>query len=417
METITVRIDYRWYILSLVVMTNMLVVAVPLMGMSVLAKEISQDLNLNLTQVGFIWGIGSLPAILTSLLGGVIGDKVGPKRVLIVSSLLTGLLGAARGLAVDFFSMVVIVFLLGALIPFVPMNSIKTVGQWFPGRQLGLANGLISMGMALGFLLGSLLSATTFSPLLGGWRNVLIAYGVAGASFGIPWFFVRTLPAQQVSVGQGLSLPATVMQVIRVRNIWVLGFTLFGVSGCIQGVLGYLPIYLRDLGWEAIRADGALSAFHTISMLFVLPIALWSDRIGSRKRLLTVAILMVALGTGLLSFAPDGWVWLAVLLAGFVRDAFMAIFITMVIETEGIGTLYAGTATGLTMAISGIGNMIAPPLGNSLAVLWPGAPFAFWAALSLLGMACLSFLKRDGTTIENVFMENVLEPGSDLKTL
>lgn len=401
------RNNYKWYILGLVVLTNMFVVAMPAMGMSVLAKEISQALHLNLVQVGFVWGIGSLPAIVTSLLGGAIGDKVGPKRVLIVSSLVAGLLGAARGLATDFTSLMVIVIVLGALIPFVSMNGIKTVGQWFPAHQLGLAAGLISMGMAFGFLLGSLLSATTFSPLLGGWRNVLIVYGVAGALFSIPWLFVRTNPAHQLPAGMGMSMREAVSHVIRVKNIWLLGFTLFGVGGCIQGVLGYLPMYLRDIGWEAIRADGALSAFHTISMIFVLPIALWSDRIGSRKQLLTVAIVMVMIGTGLLSFASGGWIWLAVLLTGFVRDAFMALFLTMVIETEGIGTRYAGTATGLTMAISGIGNMIAPPLGNSLAVWWSGAPFVFWTILVLLGMVCLFFVEgktHKGTSfpLENV---------------
>ncbi len=405
------HINYKWYILCLVVLTNMLVVAMPAMGMSVLAKEISQDLNLNLVQVGFVWGIGSLPAVLTSLLGGAIGDKVGPKRVLIVSSLLAGLLGAARGLVVDFFSMIVIVILLGALIPFVVMNSLKTVGQWFPAHQLGLANGLISMGMALGFLLGSLLSATTFSPLLGGWRNVLIVYGIAGALFSIPWLFARTLPLYYHSIGQSLSMRAAVLHVLRLKNIWLLGFALFGVSGCIQGTLGYLPLYLRNAGWEAIRADGALSAFHTLSMVFVLPIALWSDRLGSRKRLLLIASLMVALGTGLLSFANGVWIWLAVLLTGFVRDAFMAIFITMVIETEGVGPVYAGTATGFTMAISGIGNVIAPPLGNSLAVLWPSAPFAFWSGLTVLGMVCLSLVKKRKLNVGAVVLESALKQG------
>ncbi len=154
--------NYKWYILTLSILTNMFVVAIPAMGMSVLAKEIAQDLHLSLVQVGIVWGIGSLPAIFISLISGVVGDKVGPKRVLIVSSLLGGLLGAARGLTNDFFSLIVVVILLGALIPFVAINNIKTVGQWFPPHQLGLANGLISMGMALGFLLGSLLSATTF---------------------------------------------------------------------------------------------------------------------------------------------------------------------------------------------------------------------------------------------------------------
>lgn len=399
---------YKWYILTLVVLTSMLVVAMPTMGMSVLAKDISQDLGLDLVQVGIVWGVGALPGIFTSLIGGVIGDKVGPKRVLIVGSLLAGLLGAARGLAVDFQSMTVIVILQGALIPFVMMNGIKTAGQWFPTRQLGLANGVISMGMAFGFMLGALLSATTLSPLVGGWRNVLIAYGVAGALFSIPWFFARTLPLHHHAAGQRLSMRAAVAHIVRLKNIWLLGFTLFGVGGSIQGILGYLPLYLRGLGWQPFLADGALSAFHMVSMIFVLPIALWSDRLGSRKGLLTAAALLVALGAGLLSFASGLWVWLAVLMTGFVRDAFMAIAITMIIETEGVGPVYAGTATGFTMALSGIGLAIAPPLGNSLAVWWPGAPFALWSVLAAMGLICLSFVRGRSYRVDPLALDNSL---------
>jgi len=393
---------YKWYILTLVVLTNMLVVAIPAMGMSVLAKEISTALKLNLVQVGIIWGIGSLPGIVTSLLGGVIGDKFGPKRVLGIFSLAAGLLGAARSLVPDFFTLALVVVFVGALTPVITMSGFKATGQWFPPRQLGLANGLISMGMALGFLLGSFLSATVFSPLLGGWRNVLLAYGLAGALMSIPWFFSRTLPLRQPATGGSLSIRGAIRQVASLKNIWLLGFTLFCIGGCIQGMLGYLPLYLRGQGWEAIRADGALSAFHLTSMIFVLPIALWSDRLRSRQRLLLVVALMEVLGAGLLSFASGGLVWAAVLLAGFVRDAFMAIFLTMVVETEGIGPIYAGTATGLTMTISSLGNVIAPPLGNSLAIIWPGAPFAFGAVLAALGLLCLSLVKNKipaGTSI------------------
>ena len=57
---------YKWYVLALVVLTNMFVNAMPAMGMSVLAKEISQDLNMDVVQVGIVWGIVSLPAIFTS---------------------------------------------------------------------------------------------------------------------------------------------------------------------------------------------------------------------------------------------------------------------------------------------------------------------------------------------------------------
>jgi cyanate permease len=265
--------------------------------------------------------------------------------------------------------------------------------------------------MALGFLLGSLFSATTFSPLLGGWRNVLIVYGVLGAAFGIPWFFVRTPPLILGASRQGPSMRAAVSHVLRLKEIWLLGLALFGVGGCIQGLLGYLPLYLRGIGWEAIRADGALSAFHTLSMIFVLPIALWSDRLGSRKGLLLIATLSIVFGTGSLGFASGVGIWIGVLMAGFVRDAFMAIFITMVMEAEGVGPVYAGTATGLTMAVSGIGNLIAPPLGNSLAVLWPGAPFVFWSGLSALGMVCLILIKKKSLRTESIGLGNALEQG------
>ena len=382
---------YKWYLLALVMLTNMFISAIPGMAMSVLSKEISLDLNLSLAQVGVVWGIYSLPAILTSLLAGAIGDRLGPKRVLVVGCLIMGLLGAARGLAQNFAAMTAIIILMGVFSPFINTNGIKTCGMWFPPRQLGVANGGISLGMALGFLVGSMLSATVLSPLLGGWRNVLILYGFVGAFFAIPWFFSHAAPHDHPSAGatRHISIPQALRRVARIKNIWLLGLTLFGVGGCIQGLLGYLPLYLRNIGWQPLYADGAISAFHAISLVFTLPIALYSDRLGKRKRLLFIAAVLIALGTGLLSVASGLWIWAGVLLAGFVRDGFMAIFTTMIIETEGVGPSYAGTAWGLSMAISGIGNVVAPPLGNSLAHFGPSVPFAFWAGLAVFGIICL----------------------------
>lgn len=384
---------YKWYILTLVILTNMFVIAMPAMGMSVLAKEISLDLRLNVVQVGMIWGVGSLPAIFTSLLGGGIGDKFGPKRVLAASSMAAGLLGASRGLATGFNSMMVIVMLVGAVIPFVSMNGFKIAGQWFPTSQLGLANGLISMGMALGFMLGSMFSATVLSPFLGSWQNVLILYGILGAVFSIPWAFVKTAYQHQKSEPR-MSIRAAIWQVVQIKNVWLLALTLFGVGGCIQGVLGYLPLYLRNIGWDAMRADATLSAFHTASMIFVMPISIWSDRLRSRKGLLISTTLLVAVGAILLIVVKGNWIWVAVLMAGFVRDAFMAILITMIVETEGVGRVYAGTATGFVMALSGISNTIAPPLGNSLAKISPAMPFSLWAIWAIFGVICLSMFKK-----------------------
>lgn len=249
------------------------------------------------------------------------------------------------------------------------------------------------MSMALGFMIGSLFSATTFSPALGGWRNVLLAYGLIGAAFSIPWIFTKTR-TDPSPTGTSLSIPQAMRHIAGLKNIWLLGLGLFGIGGAIQGTLGFLPLYLRDLGWQPAQADSVLSAFHATSLICVLPIALWSDRLRSRKPLLLMAALMITSGLGLLSIVSGGMVWLAVILSGSVRDAFMAIFTTMTIETEHVGPLYAGTAVGFAMALSSISNVIAPPIGNSLAGQWRGAPFAFWAILAAFGLLCLSLVKE-----------------------
>lgn len=387
---------YRWYILALATLTNSLVAAAPAMAMPVLFDRISAELNLSLVQIGFIWGINALPGVLTILFGGLIGDRFGPKRVLIFACLMVGLTGASRGLAFNFFSLAAAMFVFGLFTPFITMNSFKTCGLWFSGRQIGLASGFLSMGMALGFMLGSMFSATFLDPWLGGWRQVLYLYGAINIGLCLPWLFTRRVPAalQHLPTAGTKSMTQTLAYVARIRNVWMFGLAIFGISGCIQGTLGYLPLYLRGQNWPAASADGALAAFHTFSLVFVVPMALLSDRLGTRKKVLLAAGVLIALGISLLSFAQGAMVWIAVCLAGMSRDGFMAVYMTSILETEGVGPAFAGTATGLAMVFSGLGNLIAPPLGNSLAYISPGLPFLFWAAMTVPGFIGLLFARE-----------------------
>jgi MFS family permease len=186
--------------------------------------------------------------------------------------------------------------------------------------------------------------------------------------------------------------------VARIRNVWLLGLAILGIGGAIQGPLGYLPLYLRGLGWAPARADGALALFHTASMICVIPIALASDRLGSRKWILIGAALFIITGIALLSVVDGSPVWIAVSVAGFTRDGFMAVFMTMIIETEGVGPAYAGTAAGAVMVFSGIGSWIAPPMGNAMAEVRPGLAFLFWAVLGLAGFVGLCLAREQKRT-------------------
>ena len=88
---------YRWYILVLAALTHTLVVGMPMMSLPVLFDEIGTDLSLNLVQIGYVWGASSLLGIAMSLTGGVIGDRIGARRMLVFACLLSGVTGGNAG--------------------------------------------------------------------------------------------------------------------------------------------------------------------------------------------------------------------------------------------------------------------------------------------------------------------------------
>jgi MFS family permease len=184
--------------------------------------------------------------------------------------------------------------------------------------------------------------------------------------------------------------------VSRLRGVWLIGLSLLGFMGCIQGVTGYLPLYLRDIGWVPSSADGALAAFNIAGAIGAIPIALLSDKLGIRKMIL-IALMILAIGsTVLLPFFTNESVWVLAFLIGFTRDPCIALSIAMILEDEGVSVAYAGTALGLLNTISQSSGAFSPPLGNSLASISSGTPFFFWTALAIMGAFILSFVKETG---------------------
>jgi MFS family permease len=397
MKADTTRVQsesYKWLVLTISAFTFTFVMAIPQMSLPVLFDEISAELDLSLVQVGWIWGVGSVLGILMGLIGGPVGDRFGPRRTLAAACLLMGIAGAARGLSNSFTMLALTTLIAGFGQWSIPMNIHKTCGIWFPEKQLGMANGSVAFGMAFGFLLGSLLAATVFSPILGGWRNVLFVYGAVAIVFSMFWWFSQEkagVEGQQCN--QMITFRKAIGHVVRLRNVWLLCIATAGVTGCVYGMLGFLPLHLRDLGWEPAIADSTLASFHAVSMLFTIPIALFSDRVGSRRGVLMASAILIGTGTGLLGFTSGALISVAVLLAGISRDGFMAITMTAVMEEKGIGARFAGTATGLNMSVIGISNFFAPPVGNWLAKFGTGFPFLFWAALVFLGFTGYLFMR------------------------
>jgi len=381
----------------LAALTHTFVVAMPMMSMPVLFKEISEDLDLSLVQIGTVWSMIPLAGMFVVLIGGLLGDRFGVKRTLSTICFLAGLAGALRGLSDNFTSLAVTMFLFGLLNASTPINVHKVAGIWFPGRQLGLANGILSLGMGLGFTAGAMISATILSPLLGGWRNVLFLYGAVSIGISILWLLTRSEPGRLESPTDYVStvpFRRALSRVVRIRGVWLLGLILLCRMACSTGMIGYLPLYLRELGWTAASADGALAASNSASMMVAIPMVLLSGRLGSRKVVLFGAMLVTAISVALLSVVGGAMLWVLVIMANITRDGFMAVIITMITEKEGVGAMYAGTALGLAMTFSRVGGIVSPPLGNSLAGINPGLPFIFWAGWAAAGLFGFYFVKE-----------------------
>lgn len=366
--------------------------------MPVLFKEISDELGLNLVQVGIIWGMISLAGLLSCLIGGVLGDRFGFKRIITAAIFLTALTGAMRGLANDFMSLVATIFFFGFISSIIMINTPRVSRIWFSQNNFGLSTGIQATGMSLGFTLGAMISATVLSPLLGGWRNIFYLYGLITIIIGILWLFTVREPQSSQPKSSSLRLPMlqSISQVSHIQGVWLLGLALAGYLGCLQGVIGYLPLYLRDIGWSSAGADGALAALNIASAFGPIPLTLLSDKIGRRKVILLSLALLAFIGTILLFVYTSELIWVLSIIIGFTRDAVMALFIIMVMELKGVGMAYAGTAIGLLQTLSRLGGIISPPLGNSLAGISGSMPFVLWAGFAAVGLVILFFVKETG---------------------
>jgi len=388
----------RWYVVGLGATINLIVFAMATACMPVLFSEIADELGLSIVQVGTVWGVGSVAGIFSILAAGSLADRFGAKRILTIGCLLAGIFGALRGFSDSFTTLAITSLLFGFASEAIPVVVIKNTSLWFHDRGLGTAQGIITACVGGGMMLGAMLSATVMSPLLGGWKNVMFFYGGISVLVGIICFLTIPDPSRLETAGSTVSRAPrqALSHVSRIRGVWLIAIAMMGFAGCNKGLMGYLPIYLRNSGWTAAGADGALAALNAAGTAAAIPLTLLSDKLGLRKALLLPGLIITVIGVGLLSVVNGPAVWLLAIMAGVFRDMIWAMAATVTVETEGIGPVYAGTAVGIVHAFTRVGYTFSPPAGNSLVLIYEGLPFVFWAGLSALALVAFLFVKETG---------------------
>lgn len=389
--------NYRWYVLAITMLTYGIITGAARLCMPVLFKQISDDLGLSVVAIGTIWGMDPLAGIFIGLPGGLLADRFGVRRTLIVVCILAGIFGALRGLSVNFISMAATMFLFGLTAAATPSIVPKMTAEWFGGRQLGMANAFLNIAWAIGAMTATMLSATIFSPLFGSWRWVMLLYGVPSVILGLLWFTtVRDPDKSELPDAMEIKVPfkEALSRVARMKEVWIIGLITLTNWGASTGFVGYLPLYLRNIGWTPTSADSAITVFSGVTSLGVIPMVLLSDKIGSRKAVVAISVASLALSLGLLPLVNTTGIWVLIIVCGFLRSGGAALFNVMIFEIKGVGSTYGGTATGLANTISMVGAFLAPPLGNSLADINQGYPFFFWSGLAIISLPLVFLIKN-----------------------
>jgi NNP family nitrate/nitrite transporter-like MFS transporter len=259
----------------------------------------------------------------------------------------------------------------------------------------------------------TMLSATVLSPLLGGWRNVLILLGAPAVIIGLLWLFTGREPRKDERIdSSATSVPfrQALSQIIRIKEVWIMGFIQLCLWGTYTGTNGYIPMYLRNIGWTPAAADTAMTVLIGSLAVGMIPMMLLSNRLRADKATLIFSLIVLAISLVLLPFVQDRFVYPLLIVSSFLRSASTPLCSVLIFRIKGVGSTYAGSAMGLTSTLGMVGSFAAPPLGNSLAEISDGAPFIFWAALTTAALPLFLFINRDAASLPSSSRRSLPQP-------
>jgi MFS family permease len=254
------------------------------------APDISADLGLSTQQMGYVFSAFTLAYALFEIPTGWLGDKVGPRKVLLRVVLWWSFFTAATGWAWNYVSLVVARFLFGAGEAGCFPNLTKAFSTWLPTRDRTRAQALMWMGARWGGASAPLLVVAVMAFV--SWRVAFMVFALLGVVWAIIfWMWFRDNPRDHRSVNSAeLELLKENEQNVHGHGdvpwgklatrpvVWLLGAQYFCLSYGWYFYVTWLPTYLKDargmdiktnavMKWLAGLLEGALSPETTLKVL------------------------------------------------------------------------------------------------------------------------------------------------------
>jgi MFS family permease len=155
-------------------------------ALSLSRKQVAKDLGLSDSQMGLVFGAFALAYALLEVPSGWMGDKWGPRRVLMRIVIWWSAFTAATGMAWNFVSLLTMQLLFGAGEAGCFPNITRAFSNWLPRSERVRAQGIIWLSARWGGAFTPLLVAFLFQFLT--WRQAFFAFGFLGVAWAIGFF-------------------------------------------------------------------------------------------------------------------------------------------------------------------------------------------------------------------------------------
>lgn len=271
----------------------------------VVALDIMADMGLTPDSLSLMFAITLVAYGLIQPLSGFWADRFGPRRCLLIATLVLGLgsllFSQIQGVGLGLASRAMVGLAAGVTL----MPCLKLAGHWFSPRYFGLVSSVVLAISAVGTALTGrplALAAETF-----GWRAAFIGVGVAGLLWTILIFFIVHNRPQGPLAGQRpddppppppeapVSFRQTAAVILKIPAFWVLGFLYVGTDMlyCAFSSLWVGP-YLIEVYGQSEQAAGNMISLAALGYFIGPPLlTLWGDAWGYAKVILAVALLNV----------------------------------------------------------------------------------------------------------------------------
>jgi MFS family permease len=340
----------------------------------------ADDFGLTKPEAALLLSAYSFGVILLAVPVGHLADRVGTRDVAIAGQLIMGAATVVVALEPGYAALLGARFGQGLASAITWSAGLAWLAESAPadrrGRTIGIANSAATLGMIAGPLIGGV------GASLLGVRTTFLAAAAVVTSLGLIALF---LPRGTELVERERSFLPAVRAVSRERMIGLalLVITLVAMVGGSMQVL--LSLRLGDHGYDQSEIGALFAGGAALGAVAIIISGRIGDRIG-RPRVAFVGCLGLAATTAVLSLPlAAGVVAGMVLVLGPVQSTLYGVGYPLGADGAELAGVGHGLVLGLVNLAWGVGSVVGPPVGGSLAELAGDAP-----AYLAMSAACLA---------------------------